>query len=89
MRPSGPARFDGAMNMQSPAAVRRLMELSNGRSVADDGQDLLEYALLTGIFATATIALFPPIATAMGAAYERWQSGAEAVWEACPPGGCS
>ena len=56
--------------------------------VDDRGQDLVEYALLTGIFATATIALFPPIATAMGAAYERWQSGAEDVWEACPPGGC-
>jgi Flp pilus assembly pilin Flp len=56
MRPSGPARFDGAMNMQSPAAVRRLMELSNGRSVADDGQDLLEYGLLGALIAVVAIA---------------------------------
>lgn len=51
----------------------------------DDGQDLVEYALLTGIFAAATMALFPPIVTEMAAAYARWQSGAEAVWEPSPP----
>lgn len=59
------------------------------RLVVDErGQDLVEYALLSGIIAIGGLLLFPAIATSMGAAYASWQSGTETAWEPCPPGGC-
>jgi Flp pilus assembly pilin Flp len=55
--------------------------------VADDsGQDLVEYALLSGIIGTIGILLFPGIADGMRAAYARWQSGTQAAWEPAAPG---
>jgi hypothetical protein len=54
----------------------------------DGGQDLVEYALLSGIVGVAGILVFPVIAGKMGAAYSSWQSGAQAAWEPCAPGGC-
>jgi Flp pilus assembly pilin Flp len=56
--------------------------------IDDSGQDLIEYALLSGIITAAGVALFPVISQAMGEAYTGWQSGAQAAWEPCPPGGC-
>ena len=62
------------------------------RLVIDDrGQDLVEYALLSGAIGVAGILLFPVIAGQMGAAYSSWQSGAQTAWEPCAPapGGCA
>jgi Flp pilus assembly pilin Flp len=56
--------------------------------VDDSGQDLVEYALLSGIITLAGVLLFPVVVGKMGAAYSSWQSGAQTVWEPCPPGGC-
>jgi Flp pilus assembly pilin Flp len=56
--------------------------------VDDTGQDLVEYALLSGVIAVAGILLFPVIAGKMGTAYTTWREGAKAAWEPCPPGGC-
>lgn len=59
------------------------------RLILDDrGQDLVEYALLSGIVGVAGILLFPVIAGKMGVAYASWQTGAQAAWEPCAPGGC-
>jgi Flp pilus assembly pilin Flp len=56
------------------------------RLVRDDaGQDLIEYALLTGIIAIAGILLFPTIQSKMAAAYQDWNDNAQAIWEAPPP----
>jgi hypothetical protein len=49
----------------------------------DAGQDLIEYALLTGLIAVAGALLFPTIRTQMAAAYQAWNTGAQAIWE--PP----
>jgi Flp pilus assembly pilin Flp len=56
------------------------------RIVIDDrGQDLVEYALLSGIIGMAGILVFPSIAVKMSAAYTSWQSGVDAVWRPpCP-----
>jgi Flp pilus assembly pilin Flp len=59
------------------------------RFVIDDaGQDLVEYALLSGIIGVAGTLLFPLIANGMQAAYTGWQSAVKAVWEPCAPGAC-
>ena len=59
------------------------------RLVIDDrGQDLVEYALLSGAIGVAGILLFPVIAGAMGTAYSSWNDAVKAAWEPCPPGGC-
>jgi Flp pilus assembly pilin Flp len=51
----------------------------------DDGQDLIEYALLTCIVATAGALLLPVFLTTMRNAYTTWNSNAQAAWEAPPP----
>ena len=51
----------------------------------DAGQDLIEYALLTGIIAIAGILLFPTIQSKMAAAYQAWNDNAQAIWETPPP----
>ena len=51
----------------------------------DGGQDLLEYALLTGIIAIAGILFFPTIQSSMANAYREWNDNAQAIWEAPPP----
>ena len=45
------------------------------------GQDLIEYALLTGIIAIAGILLFPTIQSKMAGAYQDWNDNAQAIWE--------
>ena len=47
----------------------------------DDGQDLIEYALLTGIIAIAGILVFPTIQAKMADAYQDWNDNAQAIWE--------
>jgi len=59
------------------------------RFVVDDtGQDLVEYALLSGAIGIAGILLFPVIAGKMGTAYSSWSDGVKAVWQPRPPCGC-
>jgi Flp pilus assembly pilin Flp len=51
----------------------------------DTGQDLVEYALLSGIIGIAGMLLFPTIVEQMAAAYTNWHSGAQDVWRPCAP----
>jgi Flp pilus assembly pilin Flp len=53
----------------------------------DDGQDLIEYVLLTGIIAIAGILIFPAMQDAMVSTYQDWNSNAQAIWEPPPPTG--
>lgn len=65
--------------------------LSSGRSVCvrflrDDGaQDLIEYALLTGVIASGTIALLPTMTSTLSGAYVAWQTGRNALATPSPP----
>lgn len=54
--------------------------------VSDDGQDLIEYALLTGIVAAAA-AIALPLASELGDIYEAWNSGVNDLWQPPPPSG--
>ena len=72
--------------------MRRLPAAAFRFIVADDGQDLIEYALLCGLIGTAGLLVLPEIADKMSAAYASWVSGGRAAWEPCPPkavGSCS
>ena len=51
----------------------------------DTGQDLIEYALLTGIIAVAGAMLFPALQSCMASAYQTWSDNAQAIWEVPPP----
>jgi Flp pilus assembly pilin Flp len=56
--------------------------------IDDSGQDLVEYALLSGVLGVAGVLLFPIIAGKMGDAYTSWQSAAQTAWEPDAPCGC-
>jgi Flp pilus assembly pilin Flp len=57
------------------------------RLVRDDaGQDLVEYALLTGIVALAALVAIPT-ATELGNIYEAWNDDIQELWEVPPPSG--
>jgi Flp pilus assembly pilin Flp len=51
----------------------------------DEGQDLIEYALLVATVALASVAAFDAIRAAIGAAYRAWGSGIDGLWETPPP----
>ena len=52
----------------------------------EDGQDILEYALLTASIGLMGIAAWPLIAAGIGAAYQRFDTRTQDIWETPPPG---
>ena len=64
---------------------RLLSRLGQTFSKAEDGQDLIEYSLLTGIIAIIGVLLFPTIQSKMADAYQGWNDNAQAIWEPPPP----
>jgi hypothetical protein len=52
----------------------------------DDGQDLIEYALLTGIVVVVAL-LGLPAADELGDLYEGWLDDVDALWEPPAPSG--
>ncbi len=52
----------------------------------EDGQDLVEYALLTLFVVLASIALWNTVATAVGTAYRGYDSNIQDLWSPCDPG---
>ena len=54
---------------------------------ADDGQDVIEYALLTAGIGIAGIATWPLIAIGIGNAYAALDAGTQDLWEVPDPGG--
>jgi Flp pilus assembly pilin Flp len=55
--------------------------------VDEQGQDLIEYALLAAGLGFAGIAAWPAIQTAIGAAYQALDTNSQNLWEPLPPGG--
>lgn len=51
----------------------------------DEGQDLIEYGILTGIVITIGVVIFTTISTKMGAAYDTWGTQIEERWIPPPP----
>jgi Flp pilus assembly pilin Flp len=73
------------MNRDLLARVRSFLPLAVRLWREDEGQDLLEYALLTGIVGVSGIVLYTSVAPAMATAYESWTGAQEDLWEPNPP----
>ncbi len=56
------------------------------RLIAEDiGQDLIEYALLTGAIGCAGVVGVNLLAAAISASYKSWDTGVNNLWEVPPP----
>ena len=64
---------------------RLISRLGQKLSQDEDGQDLIEYALLTTIIALVGILVFPSIQTKMADAYQSWNDNAQEISEPPPP----
>jgi Flp pilus assembly pilin Flp len=53
----------------------------------EQGQDLVEYALLTAAVGLAGAATWPAIAETIGTVYRAMNVNAESLWAPPPPGG--
>ena len=53
----------------------------------DQGQDLIEYALLVTFIGLAGIATLPLIAQAIATAYGSWNTSTNTIWHTPPPAG--
>ena len=53
----------------------------------EDGQDLIEYALLTALIAIAGILGFQAIGFSINASYITWDTANQNLWEPRPPSG--
>jgi len=51
----------------------------------DSAQDLIEYALLTGVIAVGSVLLFSQLAAAMEASYNSSNIASQNAWQPCPP----
>ena len=61
---------------------------SLGRLLArDEGQDLLEYGLLTALVGLAGLLVLQLFAGTVGAAYSLWDAGVQGLWEPRDPTG--
>jgi Flp pilus assembly pilin Flp len=63
-----------------PVSKQNVTEIARRFVREDDGQDLLEYGLLTGIVLTVGILIFSTISTKMGAAYTGWGTQIQDNW---------
>ena len=52
----------------------------------EDGQDVIEYALLTASIGLAGIATWPLISVAIGATYQRLDTKTQGLWRVPDPG---
>jgi Flp pilus assembly pilin Flp len=53
----------------------------------DEGQDIVEYALLTAGIGLAGVAIWPAITMAIGVTYEALDAKTQDLWEVPDPGG--
>ena len=53
----------------------------------DGGQDLIEYALLTGAIGIVGVAAWNAVGGGIGTAYTGWDTGVQNIWEAPNPAG--
>lgn len=74
-------RGNGRDGMAVPArgfAGRRSLLARLARE--DDGQDLIEYALLSAVIAIVSVLVFPSIVTKMGNGFASWGASVQSIW---------
>ena len=60
-------------------------ELARRLVLEEDGQDLIEYGLLTAMVLVIGILIFSTISTKMGTAYDTWGTEIQDNWEPSNP----
>ena len=65
-------------HLQYPPALRRFL-------IDEHGQDLIEYGLLLGIFASGLALLVPILTTRMGTAFSNFGTGSNNLWVPVDP----
>jgi Flp pilus assembly pilin Flp len=55
--------------------------------IEDEGQDLVEYALLTGVIAIGSVAAITAIGPVIQAVYQSWDTETQNRWEPQAPAG--
>jgi Flp pilus assembly pilin Flp len=53
----------------------------------DEGQDVVEYALLTAFFGLCALAAWISLSTALGLSYTGTTTGVQGLWDPPPPSG--
>jgi Flp pilus assembly pilin Flp len=53
----------------------------------DEGQDLVEYALLTAFIGLCALGAFAGLRTALGLSYSGTTTGVQGLWDPPPPSG--
>jgi Flp pilus assembly pilin Flp len=71
--------------MSTFSASRFVRALASLLVSDDSGQDLIEYALLTGIIGISGVLILSTLSTTMGAAYSSWNMAGQNAWQPCPP----
>ncbi len=61
-------------------------ELIHRLATQDRGQDIIEYALLTGAIGIVGVVAWSNIAGGIGSAYQGWDTGVQDLWEPTNPG---
>jgi len=51
----------------------------------DDGQDLIEYALLTAIITISGVLILSTLSSTMGSLYSGRNTAGQNAWQPCPP----
>ena len=77
----------------SGTAIKKMTRILLGKTAAiarrwlheEAGQDLIEYALLTGAIGFAGVAGIAVLGQAINVAYGSWDTGVNSIWET-PPG---
>ncbi len=59
-----------------------------GRFLTDErGQDLIEYALLSGLIGIVGVTAWNAVGSGIGTAYTGWDTGVQNIWEPPNPSG--
>lgn len=69
------------MHQVTPVAKRMFAELARRLVLEEDGQDLIEYGLLTGIVVAIGVIVFTSINGKMANAYGGWGTQIQNNWE--------
>jgi len=54
-------------------------------AVGDEGQDLVEYALLSGIVGIAGVLVYPAILDGLQTLFNGTQAATQGIWQPCAP----
>ena len=82
----GTPRAYARRSFHSLFSVKHMSSLFSQLVLTDDGQDVIEYALLTATIGLAGIATWPLIEAAIAVTYQQFDTNTQDLWEVPDPG---